>query len=74
MNRNDFVQAIQTARKGNSFVYHRGLLMQDRELDENVDKTARAAWALYAAGKCTLVQRRIADAYPSACAYIAVRL
>ena len=74
MNRHDFVQAMQRARRGGRVTYHIGLLMNDRLADPELDKLARTAYGLAMVEKAALIQRRVPDAIPSACEYIAVRL
>lgn len=72
--RQQFVEALSRARKGARIVYHTGLLMRDRLFDRELNNTAWGAWNAYIEGRCTLIQRRIVGAEPSACEYIAVKL
>lgn len=73
-NRQQFLNDFGRLRKGAQLVYHTGLLMRDRQLDKDVNLVAWAAWNAYVEGRCALVQRRVRDAIPSACQYIAVRI
>ena len=50
-------------------VYHRGLLMADRQRDPVVEARAVRVWALTEEGKVVLLQRRISE---GVCDYIAV--
>lgn len=72
--RQQFVNDLGHTRRGGKLVYHVGLLMRDRQMDKDVNNVAWAAWNAYVEGRCTLVQRRLRDAIPSACEYIAVRV
>lgn len=75
MTKQDWVDFILRAKPGQQIVYHRGLLMQDRDEPFGLEahKIGKMAWNAYQAGKVVLLQRRIHDAEPSACEYIAVR-
>jgi hypothetical protein len=58
-------QWIETANPGDRLEYHYGLLLYDRSnirpFWKEVDALAQKAWALYEAGKVTLVQRRAGE-------------
>ena len=67
MNPSQFSAALAANR---SVVYHRGLLMADRQYDAAVDATADAAMQAYRAGLCWLFQRRDPA---GRCDYLAIR-
>jgi hypothetical protein len=85
MERSVFLKAISVAKCGTEIMYHRGLLMFDRQFNAVARETANAAWK--AAGMrwdelhgqwrdtgdktCALVQRRV---IAGVCEYIAVKL
>lgn len=70
----DLQDFIDTARPGDSVVYHVGNLARERQRPTNrsifVNASARTAWAAYQAGKVFLTQKRVDE---DRCQYIATR-
>lgn len=64
-----FGRWIASARYGSRYIYHRGNLGRDREINPEVDDHARAAMALFRNGVVDLVQARVA---PNMFDYIAI--
>lgn len=62
---------LKRARRGARFVYHRGLLMRDREFDKVVKDKQRAIRAGYESGVVALVQRRVEW---GVCDYVAIKI
>ena len=63
-----FRTAIHTGRRGDSVIYHTGLLLADRRLPA-VGALAREVWKAYKDDKVSLVQRRLS--HPWGCEYMA---
>lgn len=42
-------------------IYHRGLLMKDRQEDDKVNQRAHTEWKEHLAGRVHLFQRRVGD-------------
>ena len=73
MTRVSFLAELASARKGDTIVYHTGLLMMDRLFGptfQNTNYIAIAAMEAWEQKRAHLVQKRIA---PGVCAYMAVK-
>jgi hypothetical protein len=70
MTKREFTREFAGARPGTWITYYYGFLWADRQLSKDLDKLAKAAWALYTNGEAALVQRRNG----SGCEYWAVKL
>lgn len=55
----EFREWLRRARRGHVFVYHIGMLPNDRERDWEVDQVAQEAWSVAEAGEVLLTQRRL---------------
>jgi hypothetical protein len=69
--RTEFQSLLASARRGEAIVYYTGYLLNDRKEGSQLEATADAAWAEHVAGRCLLVQKRIADGVYE---YIAIKL
>lgn len=66
----DFDTRVRDAKAGDQIVYHRGLLMHQRQHNKMLRELAVQAYALFQGGMVHLVQRRLDD---YVCEYIAQR-
>lgn len=66
-----FDSMLDGMERGQAMVYHEGLLMRDRQGNEDVNAVAWRAWRAMEAGAVALVQARL---NPGVCAYLAVKL
>lgn len=67
----EFDALLCSMSHGQALVYHEGLLMRDRQTDDNVNAIALRAWRAHEAGVVALVQGRLG---PGVCGYLAVKL
>jgi hypothetical protein len=73
----NFSAWLRAALPGETYTYHVGLLMRDRQREthepqwEETEKAGARAWAAYEAKQVALTQRRVA---PGRSEYIATRL
>ena len=84
MTATDFQVWVISARRSERLLYHDGLLMRDRFLNERVNELAKAAMEASRVGKVMLVQTRIEWPSPKgtpqekqadpACGYYAIKL
>lgn len=73
MTRMSFLSALATARKGETVVYHTGLLMMDRLFGpefQNVHAISTAAMEAWKEKRVHLVQKRISH---GVCVYMAIK-
>lgn len=62
-NDNIILRNIEGIQKGQSFVYHFGLLAKDRRGKSDIEAIAKAAWDMYERRRVILIQRKKGDGY-----------
>lgn len=70
LTKREFTRSFEAAKRGSWVWYYWGFLWADRQVNRDLDKTAREAWQRFKDGEATLVQKR----YGAGCHYYAVKL